>query len=246
MTTRPPLRPERVRAIDWYDGPVTAVVREASGHWLGVLLSAQTAPRLRIFGLVATTAENTASIEELLSASPPTARKRTLRRFHIALAESEGPLVLLRGDDLSPGAALQQVEVDWATHRSHVTFSAEAAFERGRVEFWTAVFDDTLASDRARERFQLWCASQGFGLRVMGPSSDGWLMVFLPPPPGALVLEAWVGIETDGNDWQLRVTKHGGPHWLRTVPTEEEARRVAEAHLRAPRIPPRGDGWQLS
>lgn len=70
-------------------------------------------------------------------------------------------------------------------------------------------------------------------------------MIFLPPEVPAGVTEAWVGVETDGTSWQLRVTEHGGTHWLRNVATEGEARGLVESYLRDPIRPP-GDEWTAS
>lgn len=148
-----PLILKNVREVDWYDGPVSSLVSEDStGPWLGFLLSAQR-PRLRIFGLTRTTAEHTAAIDALLAESPTTSARwhRIQRRFHIALAESEGPLVLLRGGALLPGEPMEQTEVDWGSFRSRVTFSADDAFDPSRVELWTTVFDEALADDRVRD-----------------------------------------------------------------------------------------------
>lgn len=236
---------ERVTSLEWYDGPVTAVVREAStGPWLCFLLSAR---RPRISGLTRTTAEHADAIEAMCTSAPSGPWQRLVRRFHVALAESTGPLVLLRGPVLRPGEPLEQTAIDWEAYRGRVTFSGEDAFEPGRVDLWTEVFECALEDDRVRDRFRQWAEANGFGLRSLGGSfPDGQLMVHLPPDaPG--VVSAWVGVEvgveTDGKSWQLQVTEHGGRTWVRAVSSEEEARRVAEAYLRSPTRPP-GAGWR--
>lgn len=239
--TPSPLILERVRFIDWYDGPVTALVSEAStGPWLGLLQGALRGAR--IYGLTRTTAEHTAAIDALLEERQATPRWPDIqRRFHIALAESDGPLVLLRGESLEPGRQMEQTEVDWDSYRSRVTFSVDDAVDSSRAKLWTAVFDDALHDDQVRDRFRQWCASRGFGLIDTRFSISGHLMVSVTHDVPGGVRETWVDIDTDGERWQLRVRTHDGTHWRRTVATEDEARRVVEGYLGNPTRPP-GNG----
>lgn len=60
---------------------------------------------------------------------------------------------------------------------------------------------------------------------------------------GIVVLEALVFVYPARGGWELRVTRHGGPHWIRDAHSDDEA----EAHLRTfmadPTLAP-GAGWR--
>ncbi len=145
--TAPPDRFEITDAqvIDWYDGPVTAVVTErAGGRWVAFLLAApDEGPR--IFGLVPTTPARAAVIEAALD--DPAEFDEAQRLFHCAMAESEGPLLLLRATRLAGEAAPgDRAALDWARYRGRVTFSAEEAHEPRRVEAWTLELEDAAGS----------------------------------------------------------------------------------------------------
>ncbi|MCA9605169.1 MAG: hypothetical protein KC619_06225 [Myxococcales bacterium] len=133
---------ETVRFIDGYDGPVTALVSERStGPWLGFLLAVTRYPYRRIFGLVPTTAEATEELAGFLEVEASTARVQLLeKRFHVALANSDGPL--LRGESLEPDVELERVLVSWTELRGRVTFSADDAYSTERATLWNMVFDD--------------------------------------------------------------------------------------------------------
>lgn len=135
---------ESVRHLDWYDGPVTALVSERStGPWLGFLLATTRHPYRRIFGLVPTTVDVTDGLACLLEEESSVGGWRLLRkRFHIALASSDGPLVLLRGLHLEPTATLERALVSWEEFRGRVTFDDADAYAAERAAFWNDVFDD--------------------------------------------------------------------------------------------------------
>ena len=57
------------------------------------------------------------------------------------------------------------------------------------------------------------------------------------------VIEAMVFVYATPDGWQLRVTQHGGPHWVRDAAAERELEDVVRDYLRAPVRPP-GPGWR--
>jgi len=132
---------ESVAAIDWDDGPVTALVQvRETGPWLAFLLSATRGPRNRIHGMVpASSAAATALNDALAKANR--GDDEIGQRFHCAIAESLGPLVLLRGSCIPTGEVPNSVELSWTEFRGRVTFSPEVAFEAQRVDYWADIFD---------------------------------------------------------------------------------------------------------
>lgn len=65
------------------------------------------------------------------------------------------------------------------------------------------------------------------------------------PQPGVIqVLERWVFVYPSDGEWVVRVTPHGGPHWVRRASNAEEVRLYALEVLRAgePRWQPTA-GW---
>ncbi|HBQ19381.1 MAG: hypothetical protein RLO52_44305 [Sandaracinaceae bacterium] len=125
---------------DWYDGPVTATVRERSGRdWLAFLLAARP-DGARIYGLVRATREVADGFRSALDGDASC--DDIMRRFHVGLAEADGSLVLLRASTLGADLPGDQVAFPFAEVRGRVTFSADDAYLAHRVELWTDIFED--------------------------------------------------------------------------------------------------------
>ena len=60
--------------------------------------------------------------------------------------------------------------------------------------------------------------------------------------PDLRVIDGIVFIYPRGDSIELRVTQHGGPHWLNTAANEGQAIAIAKAFLAHPAMPP-GQGW---
>jgi hypothetical protein len=80
-------------------------------------------------------------------------------------------------------------------------------------------------------------------------ASEG-IMVFRPPAEsleraddGIVVLEALVFVYPARGGWELRVTRHGGPHWGRDAASDEDAEARVRSFLADPTLPP-GPGWR--
>ena len=119
--TASPIVIERIVVLDFYDGPVTALVWERSnGPWLAFLLGTTRLEggRSRIYGLLPSPPDATTTLEEL-SANPPSTSNfyRMQRAFHVGLASSDGPLVLIRDENLDLGAIAEHTQVPLATFR---------------------------------------------------------------------------------------------------------------------------------
>ncbi|MCB9594045.1 MAG: hypothetical protein H6719_15030 [Sandaracinaceae bacterium] len=135
---------ESVQHIDWYDGPVTALLSERStGPWLAFLLASLRRPYRRIYGLLPTTAEVAEELARILEDEPSSLNWSCLsKRFHVALANSDGPLLLVRGEGLHPPAPLERCLLSWNHFRGRVTFTDDDAYSQERAKFWNEVFDD--------------------------------------------------------------------------------------------------------
>lgn len=60
---------------------------------------------------------------------------------------------------------------------------------------------------------------------------------------GFTVIDEAIAIYVSDGGLELRVTQHGGPHWIRGAADPDEACAIARAFLARPRRPP-GDGWR--
>lgn len=92
-------------------------------------------------------------------------------------------------------------------------------------------------------------SAEGFAVRDAPFFSDAGIGVAVRPHAtratagGIQVIEAMVFIYATAEGWQLRVTQHGGPHWIQDVASERELEDVVRDYLRAPARPP-GPGWR--
>ena len=59
---------------------------------------------------------------------------------------------------------------------------------------------------------------------------------------GCDVFDASMFVYRDAGGWVLRLTAHGGRHWIRPGDFADIPAVVLE-HLVRPRMPPEGDGW---
>jgi hypothetical protein len=90
-------------------------------------------------------------------------------------------------------------------------------------------------------------SAEGFAVRDAPFFSDAGIGVAVRPDAttaGVIqVIEAMVFVYATPEGWQLRVTQHGGPHWVRDAASERELEDVVRDYLSAPARPP-GPGWR--
>ncbi|MCC6874214.1 MAG: hypothetical protein IT378_07880 [Sandaracinaceae bacterium] len=92
-------------------------------------------------------------------------------------------------------------------------------------------------------------SAEGFAARDAPFFSDVGIVVAVRPDAtmamagGIPVIEAMVFVYAIPEAWQLRVTQHGGPHWLRNAASERELENVVRDYQSAPARPP-GPGWR--
>jgi hypothetical protein len=93
--------------------------------------------------------------------------------------------------------------------------------------------DASAEVDGLRARF----VALGFGVADNAYFELGGLLVFEKPPAPAAgmvgVVERSVFISRKSDSWEVRVTPHGGPHWVRRAATAGDVEVIALEVLRA-------------